>query len=467
MFTEFYHLQEVPFGVTPDPRYLYLSRGHREAMAALLYGLEAGRGFVSLTGEPGMGKTTLLFQLLQRWKETVNTAFLFQTQCDSRELIRYLLHDLGLNSEGDNIVRMHSELNQFLFREALAGRRTVVFIDEAQNLSETVLETVRLLSDFEATDQKLLHIVLAGQPELADRLSQPGMTQLRQRLAVQARLSPLSPAEVVPYIDHRLSVAGYSGPGLFTPGALSMIAEASNGIPRVINNICFHALSLGYAKSSEKITSEIVREVEDDLELCARPAKLKSTGVAQSAPLPREAAAPMDTFSFLAAGRMLSWRGVKTTAVSVLVAGLLTYFGLRAAARTGQAPPVVHAERTVQLAAQPRTQKPVVSAVPVVAPGREQVQPSQAPAPAANSSRSFTYVVQQEDTLHDLCTWATGRCDAGALAQIRSLNPELRDSDHLEIGQKIRLPLLAEDPGKAISTQDLSVRGKSSGAGLQ
>src|SRR6202040_2817601 len=171
MFLDFYKLREQPFGVTPDPRYLYFSPGHREALASLFHGIETGRGFLSLVAEPGMGKTTLLFQLLQRWKGYIHSAFLFQTQCDSRELIRYLLDDLGLKSSGDDIVRMHSELNEFLYRETKAGRRVVVFIDEAQNLSDTVLETVRLLSDFEAPDKKLLQIILAGQPELEERLA--------------------------------------------------------------------------------------------------------------------------------------------------------------------------------------------------------------------------------------------------------------------------------------------------------
>jgi general secretion pathway protein A len=150
MFLDFYQLREQPFGVTPDPRYLYLSPGHREALACLSYGIETSRGFLSLVAEPGMGKTTLLFQLLQRWRGHVHSAFLFQTQCDSREFIRYLMNDLGLNSDGEDFVRMHSELNEFLFRETLAGRSIVIFIDEAQNLTDTVLETVRLLSDFES-----------------------------------------------------------------------------------------------------------------------------------------------------------------------------------------------------------------------------------------------------------------------------------------------------------------------------
>jgi general secretion pathway protein A len=267
MFLDFYQLREQPFGVTPDLRYLYLSPGHREALASLFYGIEANRGFLSLVAEPGMGKTTLLFQLLQRWRGHVNSAFLFQTQCDSREFFRYLMNDLGLASEGKDFVRMHSELNEFLFREALAGRPVIIFIDEAQNLSDTVLETVRLLSDFESADKKLLQIVLAGQPELGRRLSRPNMTQLRQRIAMQARLDALPATEVVRYINHRLQVAGYRGTELFTAGALGLIAERSQGIPRLINNLCFSALSLGCATQQKQITSEVIRQAAVDLSL--------------------------------------------------------------------------------------------------------------------------------------------------------------------------------------------------------
>src|SRR6266550_1919826 len=187
MFLDYYRLREQPFGVTPDPRFLYFSPAHREALASLFYGIDAGRGFLALIAEPGMGKTTLLFQLLKRLKGSVRSAFLFQTQCDSHELLRYLLDALGLDSRGQDLVQMHAQLNEFLYREAVAGRRVAIFIDEAQNLSDTVLETVRLLTDFEAADRKLLQIVLAGQPELGHRLMRPGLAQLLQRHVIGLR----------------------------------------------------------------------------------------------------------------------------------------------------------------------------------------------------------------------------------------------------------------------------------------
>jgi general secretion pathway protein A len=267
MFLEFFGLREQPFGVSPDPKYLYFSPGHREALASLFYGIETARGFLALIAEPGMGKTSLLFQLLERLKGSIRSAFLFQTQCDSRELLRYLLEAFGIDSKEADLVDLHSRLNQFLLAEAKAGSRVVVFIDEAQNLSDSALETVRLLSNFEASDRKLFQIVLAGQPELARKLKNPRLAQLSQRIAVLTGLSHLPEAETVQYIYHRLQVAGYEGPDVFTPTSVASIAKASRGIPRNINNICFNAMSLACAMGCKRIGPEIVQEAMNDLSL--------------------------------------------------------------------------------------------------------------------------------------------------------------------------------------------------------
>ena len=167
MFLNYYGLREQPFGVTPDPRFLYLSPAHREALASLVYGIESGLGFLALIATPGMGKTTLLFHLLEKFRTSARTAFLFPTQCNSREFMRFLLAELGYGSDDQDFVRMHEEFNKRLLQEARAGNRFIVVIDEAQNLEPSVLETVRLLSDFETPRAKLMHIILAGQPELS------------------------------------------------------------------------------------------------------------------------------------------------------------------------------------------------------------------------------------------------------------------------------------------------------------
>ena len=269
MFLNFYGLREEPFGVTPDPRFLYLSPAHREALASLYYGIEAGRGFMAVIAKPGMGKTTLLFHLLQQLQPTAQTAFLFQTQCDSREFIRFLLQELGIELDGkQDMVSLHDKFNRCLLQAAQARRRVVVVIDEAQNLEPSVLETVRLLSDFETPQAKLLQIVLSGQPQLADKLARPSLRQLRQRISVLCTIAPLQPEEVDGYIKRRLDAAGRREP-LFSSGAVRAIAELSEGIPRNINNICFNALSLGCASRVPTIDASIVQQVKADFDLDA------------------------------------------------------------------------------------------------------------------------------------------------------------------------------------------------------
>ena len=270
MFLDFYGLREQPFGVTPDPRFLYLSPGHREALASTYYGIDAGRGFVALIAKPGMGKTTLLFHLLERFRTSARTVFLFQTQCNSREFMRFLLLELGCELHGQqDVVTMHEEFNRCLLHEAKAGRRFIVVVDEAQNLEPSVLETVRLLSDFETPQAKLLQIVLSGQPELADKLDRPSLRQLRQRISLLSSLAPLSLEEVERYMNHRLRAAGRADGPLFTAAAVHMISQLSEGIPRNLNNICFNALSLGCALRQKTIDVDVVQQVAADFDLTA------------------------------------------------------------------------------------------------------------------------------------------------------------------------------------------------------
>src|SRR2546430_2318067 len=267
MFTEFYGLNEQPFGVTPDPRYIYLGRAHREVLASLFYGLESNRGFLALIARPGMGKTTLLFHLLQKFRTTARTVFVFQTQCTARELMRLMLAELGCDSNEQDFVRMHEEFNRCLIEEARAGRRFIVVIDEAQNLEPAAMETVRLLSDFETPRAKLLQIVLAGQPELADKLASPRLGQLRQRICSINGLQPLTAEETGQLIDYRLRVAGYRGASLFTTQAKSLIADISEGIPRNIINLCFNSLSLAFALRQKSVNADLIREVAEDLDI--------------------------------------------------------------------------------------------------------------------------------------------------------------------------------------------------------
>jgi general secretion pathway protein A len=279
MYLKYFGFREQPFGVTPDPRFLYLSAAHREALASLYYGVEANRGFLGLIAKPGMGKTTLLFHLLEKFRSSARTAFLFQTQCSSREFMRFLLAELGYQGDGQDFVRLHEEFNRRLMQEARAGNRFIVVIDEAQNLAPEVLETVRLLSDFETPRAKLLQIILSGQPELATKLASAGLAQLRQRISIVNQLEPLPSWEIKNYIEHRLQIAGYDGDPLFSPEALAQIAEFTEGNPRNVNNFCFNALSLACALRQKLVDSAVVQEVISDLDINKYAPTLPSAAV--------------------------------------------------------------------------------------------------------------------------------------------------------------------------------------------
>ena len=263
----YYGFQENPFGVTPDPHYLFGSGTHREALAALVCGIECGLGFQALIAKPGMGKTTLLFHLLDRFKSTALTAFLFQTQCTGRELLQYLLSELGGTSQQPSFMELYEQLNEVLARAATLGKRVIVVVDEAQNLDDSVLETLRLVSNFETENSKLIQIIIAGQPQLARKLASAGQEQLRQRLSTIARIEALSLQETISYVNHRLKRAGYTGQNLFTPDALETIWEQSDGIPRRINTLCFNAIMLAFADERKDIDRGVVEEILGDLSL--------------------------------------------------------------------------------------------------------------------------------------------------------------------------------------------------------
>jgi general secretion pathway protein A len=263
-----FNLREQPFGGNPDPRYLFVSETHGEALSSLLYGLESGLGLLALTSKPGMGKTTLLFEALPWLEQTSKTVFLSQAISTPSELLRALLMDLGIANTEGSLVDLQFRLSQALVSQYNSGKRVVVAIDEAQRLDESVLEAVRMLSNSETARHKLIQIVLSGQPQLVAKLARPQLLQLRQRIPIFAHLEPLTAEETTAYVDHRMRVAGWeSDESIFTDSALASIAHYSEGIPRNINNICFNALSFGCALRRNVIDVDVVDEVISDLDL--------------------------------------------------------------------------------------------------------------------------------------------------------------------------------------------------------
>src|SRR5579871_2326227 len=260
MYLEFFKLWDEPFGVTPDPAYLYPSETHLQALNSLREGIQGGRGFMTLIAEPGMGKTTLLYQLIEQLPQNARSAYLFQTQCNSLEFMQYLLNEIGVDPAGMGLVAMHRRLNEMLFNEMVQGKQFVLIVDESQNLSNAVLETIRLLSNFETAHSKLMQIVLSGQSDLANKLRQPDLSQLLQRITVMASLEAFSFEETAAYIRHRLKLAGHTGADLFDPAALAAVYRRSKGIPRNINRVCHAALSQAAAEQVHLVTAAIVEK---------------------------------------------------------------------------------------------------------------------------------------------------------------------------------------------------------------
>ena len=277
MYQDFFGLREKPFALLPDPRFLYLSRCHREALAHILYGIEQGEGFIAVTGEVGTGKTTLCRTLLERIGGSAETAYIFNPSRTETELLAAINREFGLPTAARSRSELIDELNRFLLAKKSAGRTVLLIIDEAQNLEIEVLEQIRLLSNLETDREKLLQIVLIGQPELEDNLARADLRQLNQRISVRWGLRPFPVEETAEYVNHRLRVAGMSAPGPFTSRALRRLHRLSGGVPRVINAIADRALLAAFAAGEHRVTPRMVTLAAR--ELPSRDFDLPSLGV--------------------------------------------------------------------------------------------------------------------------------------------------------------------------------------------
>jgi general secretion pathway protein A len=311
MYKEFYGLKELPFALTPDPRFIYFTPSHTEAMANLHYGIESGKGLIVVTGEVGTGKTTILRWMMQRLDRTVLVGYIFNPRLTVPEFYQHVARLFDVQ-EWENKSELLFALGKTLEARHARGLRTVLIIDEAHGLSTSVLEEIRLLSNFESDSAKQLQIVLTGQPELRDVLNNPDLRQLKQRVALRCEIKPLPNIEETErYVKARLLVAGAARTDIFSPGAIDYIFRCAAGIPRQINNLCDNALLTGYASGLHTISRAVIEEVADTFDMLpdARQSRLSI----------EEREAPARIFNAQGRAELWSAGSEQATAVDVAV----------------------------------------------------------------------------------------------------------------------------------------------------
>ena len=460
MFEKYFNLSHQPFGATPDPRFLLRTGSHREALASLYAGFYANRGFTALIAEPGMGKTTLLFEFLDDIRDKARTVFLFDTLCETADLLLLILQDLGL-TPGRSAAERNRQLNELLTAEARADRRIVLVIDEAQNLSLETLEALRLLSNFETSRSKLMQIILCGQPQLADKLAQPEVVQLRQRVSTICRLSRLSASEIKAYVEHRLKLAGYAGAQIFTPKALQLLIEASRGIPRVINTLCFNSLCLCLPRKTRAVDESTMVEAIADLQLPLSSSA--APGIQELQEIPVTSSVPFRAPVLIA--KVSKSHSLSSRTGLYLVGALLTlcialggicswrnrngghYFRWASAVLS-------HGLHSVRMSGgkNARSIGPQSEGASSVVTSRNQ-SPVIGPMRPENEGSHRQVTVTPGQNLQTIARINLGTYDRRTLRQIQALNPHLTNPDHIEVGRPIRLPAWSETDRLTASTR--------------
>ncbi len=431
MYCDFFGFNEKPFDVTPDPRFLFLTPGHREALASLIYGIHERRGFIAIVGEVGTGKTTLLNSVLRQIENEVElrVGVIFNTDLDFNSMLAMALVDLKIAKPGERLSKANllHRLNEFAIRQLSRGGNVVLMVDEAQNLDASAMENLRLLSNLETYRTKLIQIVLSGQPELDIKLSQPGLRQLNQRISLKRYITPLREKETYDYIQHRLTIAGYSGPTLFDTPGQELIWEYSQGVPRKINILCDNALLIGYGLQQKTIEATMIEEAIRDLtvslfvstddvpaaeaepEVTPRETPVPSSEIRVPVPVP-VAAYPIQVSG--APQRRVMPSRVAMAAGVVLAAGGIFFAGLFLGSSQLAGP---------SLGTSP---SPVVINEPLV----------------SEAKGSKAVVVKKGDHLTGIITRTYGRFDTSLLNSVLQKNSDIQDPDVIQVGQVVKLP---------------------------
>ena len=444
MYERYFGFAENPFRLTPDPHYLYLSENHKEALASLMWGVQARTGFVAVLGEAGTGKTTLLRYYLGQLDQAVKTVCILNTNVAFEEILGFVLRNLGINPAGPSKTEALEAFNRFVHAEFDAGRNVVILVDEAQNLSPTALEELRLLSNFETTKVKLVQIILAGQPRLRAMLANSALSQVRQRISLVCALTPLSLRDTAAYITYRLRVSGYRGKRLFTRRAVFAVWKHSHGIPRLINVICGNALIAAYGAGRRHIGSRLVRAVATDLERALKVDR----------PWPRSA--------------NWWWRVAAVLSIGLLGLGVEPLLSRYSSSRwhtpsqlayepSSRAPDPLPApsDTSADSASLPplRPEEADVSSPPAVSASRDydslllQLLRASVPDPLIREPvpRLKTLAVRPGDTLSSMATSVYGEASPLVLDLVMSANPELNSIDRISVGHELVFPTITPE----------------------
>jgi general secretion pathway protein A len=396
MYLNFFNLKKEPFQITPDPSFLYLSPGHKEALASIIYGVEKKKGFVLIVGAVGVGKTTILRAYLEKAEKTsLKIIYLFNSNISYRNLLRYIFRELGVRPESDEVCEMVHQLHQVLIEEYRQGRNVLLLVDEAQNMPIDTLENLRMLSNLETTSEKLIQIVFSAQPEFEKTLNLEELKQLKQRIAVRAVISPLNREEALLYIQHRLKKASEKESIIFTQPALNEVVRNAKGIPRVINVLCDNCLISAFGYSKKKVGLGVVKEILRDFGM--RPSLVQR-------------------WEFLVAVGGLVAAGASF--------GIYGIFGMSALT----AKPALSAPATARHHAS-RIQPPPASESPV--------KMTETP---AGEDAFASRVVERGDTLARLVKEVYGRVDARLIRMVKKANPEINNENLIIEGGRIVFP---------------------------
>jgi len=404
MYLNYYRLRKEPFNITPDPDLLFLSPSHKEALAAVIYGVRQRKGFVSIVGEVGVGKTTILRSCLGRIdKEKIRTIYLFNPKIPFITLVKMIYESIAAKPISDDLFEMVNRLHLLLIEEYKAGRNVVLIIDEAQNMPAETLENLRMLSNLETSTDKLIQIIFSGQPEFEKKLNAHSMRQLKQRIALRVYIRPFTRSESFDYIAHRLAKTAENGAEIFSRGALNLIVDSAGGIPRVINILCDNCLITAFGRQQKQVSSAIAMEVLADFDM-GRP---------ETGGLRRYAAAAACILVLSTAGGYLVYK--------------------RSLPGASPAAPV----RQPVTASVAETGPPPAPAVQMETATRQAEPPQEV---SRDETAAVTKVVKKGDTFAKLVKHTYGNVDHRLMKQVLQSNPGIANVNVIREGERIVFP---------------------------